>query len=101
MYFIIWSTLAEITFADEIEFIFEKWNQIEVDRFDDLVRENLKTLSKNPLIGNQKLNEQAFSLVISKQTTLYYSFSDKEETINLILFWNNKRNPKLLDKFLR
>jgi len=101
MYFIIWSTLAEITFSDEIEFIFEKWNQIEVDKFDDLVRENLKRLSKNPLIGNQKLNEQVFSLVISKQTTLYYSFSEKEKTINLILFWNNKQNPKLLDKVLR
>jgi len=47
------------------------------------------------------LNEQVFSLVISKQTTLYYSFSEKEKTINLILFWNNKQNPKLLDKVLR
>ena len=101
MYSIIWSTLAEITFAEEIEFIFEKWNQVEVDKFDDLVRENLKRISKRPLIVNQKLNEQAYSLVISKQTTLYYSFSDNEKTINLILFWNNKQNPKLLDKFLK
>lgn len=101
MYSIIWSTLAEITFAEEIEFILEKWNQVEVDKFDDLVRENLKRISKKPLIGNQKLNEQAYSLVISKQTTLYYSISDKEKTINLILFWNNKQNPKLLDKFLK
>ena len=101
MYSIIWSTMAEITFAEEIEFIFEKWNQVEVDKFDYLVRENLKRISKNPLIGNQKLNEQVYSLVISKQTTLYYSFSDNEKTINLILFWNNKQNPKLLNKFLK
>ena len=101
MYSIIWSTMTEITFAEEIEFIFEKWNQVEVDKFDYLVRENLKRISKNPLIGNQKLNEQVYSLVISKQTTLYYSFSDNEKTINLILFWNNKQNPKLLNKFLK
>jgi plasmid stabilization system protein ParE len=101
MYSITWSTLAEITFAEEIEFIFEKWNQLEVDKFDDLFRENLKRISKNPLIGKQKLNEYAYSFVISKQTTLYYSFSDKEMTINLILFWNNKQNPKLLSKFLK
>lgn len=100
MYSIIWSTLAEITFAEEIEFIFEKWNQVEVDKFDDLVRENLNRISKNPLIGNQKLNVNVYSLVISKQTTLYYSLSDKEKTINLILFWNNRQNPKLLNKFL-
>jgi hypothetical protein len=44
-----WSTLAS-TFAEEIEFIFEKWNQLEVDKFDDLVRENLKQFQKNPLV---------------------------------------------------
>ena len=64
MYSIIWSILAEITFAEEIEFIFKKWNQVEVDKFDDLVQENFKRISKNPLIGNQKLNEQVYSLVI-------------------------------------
>ena len=101
MYSIIWSTLAEITFADEIEFIFEKWNQIEVDKFDNLVRENLNRLSKTPLIGNQKLKENVYVIVISKQTTLYYSFSEEVKTINLILFWNNKQNPKLLEKLLK
>ena len=66
MYSIIWSTLAEITFANEIEFIFEKWNQIEVDKSDDLVRENLNRLSKTPLIANQKLNEYVYAILISK-----------------------------------
>lgn len=93
--------MAEITFADEIEFILKKWNQVEVDKFDDLVRENLVRLSKNPLIGNQKRNEDFYSVVISKQTTLYYSISKEEKTINLILFWNNKQNPKLLEKFFK
>ena len=101
MYSIIWSTLAENTFAEEIEFIFEKWNQTEVDKFDDLVRENLNRISKNPLIGNQKNKYSVYAVVISKQTTLYYSFSEKEKAINLILFWNNKQNPKLLHKFLK
>jgi plasmid stabilization system protein ParE len=101
MYSIIWSTLAEITFADEIEFIMQKWNQVEVDKFDDLVKENLIRLSKNTLIGNQKRNESFYSVVISKQTTLYYSISDEKKTIHLILFWNNKQNPKSLEKFFK
>lgn len=101
MYSIIWSTLAELSFADEIEFIFEKWNQVEVDKFDDLVREHLKRLSKNPLIGNQRFKEAIYTVVISKQTTLYYSISEEAKTINLILFWNNTQNPKLLEKFLK
>lgn len=83
MYSIIWSTLAEITFADEIEFILEKWNQIEVYTFDELVRENLKRLSKSPLIGSQKLKEDVYAIVISKQTTLYYSFSEKAKNNKL------------------
>ena len=37
MYSIHWSKLAEITFSEEMDFIFEKWNQKEVDKFGLLV----------------------------------------------------------------
>ena len=41
------------------------------------------------------------SFVISKQTTLFFSVNKKDNVINLILFWNNKENPKKLKKELR
>ena len=54
---IYWSTLSKISFSEEIYFILRKWNQIEVDKFSELVYDYLERLTKNPEIGiyNSKL----------------------------------------------
>ena len=99
MYSIHWSKLAEITFSEEMDFIFEKWNQKEVDKFGLLVQNCLQSISENPKIGKNESENQVYSFVISKQTTIYFKISEIELRIDLILFWNNKKNPILLDKF--
>ena len=100
MYLIHWSKLAEITFSEEMDFIFEKWNQKEVDKFGLLVQNCLQSISENPKIGKNESENQVYSFVISKQTTIYFKISEIELRIDLILFWNNKKNPILLDKYL-
>ncbi len=93
MYSIHWSKLAEITFSEEMDFIFEKWNQKEVDKFGLLVQNCLQSISENPKIGKNESENQVYSFVISKQTTIYFKISEIELRIDLILFWNNKKNP--------
>ncbi|HAH54626.1 MAG TPA: hypothetical protein DCM02_04895 [Flavobacterium sp.] len=95
-----WQPNSEITYYEEIDFIFLKWNFKEVQKFQDLVIENLERLSKNPEIGifNNKYN--TYSLVISKQTTLYYNFNSNTKIIDLYAFWNNLKNPDDLSKLL-
>ena len=95
-----WSTLAETTLVDEIDFIIKKWNSAEADKFVLLVYDYLEKLTKNPEIGifNSKFN--CFSIVISKQTTLFYKILESEKKVALILFWNNKQNPDYLKKML-
>ena len=100
MYSIHWSKLAEITFSEEMDFIFEKWNQKEVDKFGLLVQNCLQSISENPKIGKNESENQVYSFVISKQTTIYFKISEIELRIDLILFWNNKKNPISLDKDL-
>ena len=100
MYSIHWSKLAEITFSEEMDFIFEKWNQKEVDKFGLLVQNCLQSISENPKIGKNESENQVYSFVISKQTTIYFKISEIELRIDLILFWHNKINPILLDKYL-
>jgi plasmid stabilization system protein ParE len=100
MYSIHWSKLAELTFSEEMDFIFEKWNQKEVDKFGLLVQNCLQSISENPKIGKNESENQVYSFVISKQTIIYFKISEIELRIDLILFWNNKKNPILLDKYL-
>ena len=41
-----------------------------------------------------------YSIVISKQTTLYYNFNPLIKIIELHIFWNNSKNPADLAKLL-
>lgn len=62
--------------------------------------ENLSRLAENPFIGKYDRFLKIYTIVISKQTTLYYSFNQKEKNIDLHVFWNNLKNPTDLTKLL-
>ncbi|WP_396211687.1 hypothetical protein [Flavobacterium sp.] len=64
-----WTFLAEDSYFEEMEFILLKWNIKEVIKFENLVSIELKRLLENPTIG--KFEEGKYSLLISKQTTLF------------------------------
>lgn len=100
MFEIHWSTLAEETFAEEGYFILRKWNIDEVEKFSILVYDYIDCLNKNPTIGVFISKYSVYSIVISKQTTLFYRILEDKNQIDLILFWSNKRNPKELLKLL-
>ncbi len=99
-YSFIWQPNSEVTYYEEIDFIFQKWNIDEVQKFELLIAENLKRLSENPKIGIYKNDLKMYSIVISKQTTLYYNFNPQTIIIELHLFWNNSKNPIDLTKLL-
>lgn len=100
-YTIIWQPTALNTYVEEVDFIFLKWNFKEVQKFQDLVIENLERLSKNPEIGIFNNKFRTYSLVLSKQTTLYYNFNSNTKIIDLFAFWNNLKNPDDLSKLLK
>ncbi|KAB1155005.1 hypothetical protein [Flavobacterium luteum] len=95
-----WDSVAFNTYIEETEFILLKWNRIEVKKFILLVEENLERLSKNPEIGIYKNELKIYSVIISKQTTLYYNFDTNPRIIELYVFWNNLKNPDDLIKLL-
>lgn len=98
MFKIYWKSLAEIIFSQEMIFILSKWNQKEVDKFAFLVDENLSRILQNPFIGQPI--KSIYKVVISKQTTLYYKVIESDKTIELLVFWNNQKNPSDLIKLL-
>ena len=66
---------------------------------ESLVENELKRLSIHPMIGNFKV-DNIYSLSISEQTTLFYKINKDLSLIELLLFWNNLRNPDDLIKLL-
>ncbi len=94
----IWHENAIISLEEENAFILKKWNEKEVQKFNDLINENLERLENNPRIGKFNSVFKVYYLVISKQTTLYYNFDENTKTIELYLFWNNLKDPDQLLK---
>jgi plasmid stabilization system protein ParE len=99
-YSIRWQPISEYTYYEEIDFILLKWNVKEAQKFKDLVDENLLRLSNNPFIGKCPNKLKIYSILISKQTTLYYGFDESTKIIDLYVFWNNSKNPDDLLKLL-
>jgi len=97
---LIWEFIALNTYFEEIDFILKKWNNREAENFKDLVDKNLKRLDKNPEIGVFIVKLNSYSLIISKQTILYYDYNSDSNQINLLLFWNTLKNPADLIKLL-
>jgi plasmid stabilization system protein ParE len=95
-----WQPISEYTYYEEIDFILLKWNTKEAQKFKNLVDENLLRLTNNPLIGIYNNELKVYSILISKQTTLYYGFDENTEIIDLYVFWNNLKNPVDLIKLL-
>ena len=98
-YLIIWEDLAEQSFIEEANFILTKWNLKEVEKFEILVENKLKIISNNSINGKKK-KKNVYSLVISKQTTIYYRVNKEKCVIEIIVFWNNLKNPDDLIKLL-
>ena len=99
IYKIEWTPTAQSSFVDEVDFIFRKWNYKEISKFEDLVVNEISHVALNPQIGIQNSNGIS-SLVLSKQTTLYYRIKDNDYLVELLLFWNNLKNPNDLYKLL-
>ena len=95
-----WSEKAEWTFNEEVDFIFRKWGNEEVEKFILLVEDFIEILESGMLIGRVSNVIDARFSVISKQTTLVYRVDKTNNRIELLMFWNNKRNPNDFAKYL-
>ena len=71
---ITWTPLAKITYFEEIDFIESKWNQYEVEKFIVLVNDFVTRLSTGLAYGKKYPIKNINSIVISKQTTVFFKF---------------------------
>jgi len=98
---VVWGKNARLTYLDELDYIFKKWNYKEVKNFVNLVTDFIKNLESGVIQGKISFKQNLRSFVISKQTTVYFDVNNKENRIEILLFWNNKKNPQKLKDLLR
>ena len=95
-----WTDIAKETYADELEFIDVKWGIKEVENFMILSDDFLKTLATGTFEGKPIRKGSLRTSVISKQTSIYYKIDETSNSIILVCFWNNKKDPNALRRIL-
>ena len=98
---VIWTPTAELSYSLALEEIYKRWTITEVINFMELVDDFVKKLAAGIIQGKISKKTNLRSFVISKQTTLYFDYFEAPKRIELLLFWNNRKDPKTLKKILQ
>jgi plasmid stabilization system protein ParE len=92
-----WTKEAQLSFDEVFEFLLNQWNIKIAKRFVLLVNEKVVDIVAFP---NQYLmhdnNENIRKVIVHPHITLFYRNLDNENIIEILLFWDNRQNPKHL-----
>ena len=99
-YFITWSPQAILSFEDRIEYLEIHWTKKEITNFRQRVREYLEILKEKPFIGKNPGTVKNIHIgLIIKQVSLIYRVKVIKKEIELVLFVDNRQNPKKIRKY--
>lgn len=87
----LWTREAQITFAENVDFLQRRWTHKEIEAFVDKTEQLLKLLKKNPELGQFDEKWQVHKFLVVPQIYLFYIVHDKK--LVLLYFWNNFHKP--------
>ena len=92
-YKIINTSLAKKTLINNVNYLLREFGKSQVDAFLKKVEEVTSLLEVDPYVF-QRHNDNTYNILVVKQVTMYYEV--KLKTVQILLFWNNYKNPKTL-----
>jgi len=96
---VVWTRTAYKSFDLNLEFIKIKWNIRIAERFLSKTDAVINKIQLNPLLFPGSIVFTHYhKAVIHKNTTLFYRIQNQK--IYLILFWDNRQDPKFLKEIL-
>ena len=89
-----WTPEAEETFMAIIEYLENKWTDIEVRSFVKKTQKVIGQIEKNPYqFKSSSFNEIRIAF-ITKHNSLIYSANEQDGIIELYSFWDNRKDPQ-------
>ena len=98
---VFWTPEAIETYGQELNYIQQTWGQKTMLKFSKRVENCIRLLQNGTIEARYSKKTDVHFFVISKQTSIVYRIYTSKNQIDLLLFWNNKRSPNNLKKFLR
>ena len=98
VYNIIYSKLAIDTLDTNIAYLKSNWPKKVSGHFLEKVENTISIIKGNPNFY-ANWNKNIKKAIVVKQITMFYTI--KENTVEILLFWNNYQNPESLIKFIK
>ncbi len=90
---------GKISFIDVSAFVLFKWNYKVLQEFMTLVEQSRERLLSNPELG-KPFTKSIRKIILHKNASFYYEFNENLQTITILLFIDNRTNPKEYLKLL-
>jgi hypothetical protein len=98
---VVWTKFAKITYFEILENLKLRWTFKEIKEFHDLTMSVLNKIKHDqvefPIISTEYKIKKA---VVHKNVSLYFKEEKHNQTIYLIVFFNNRMNPETLKRLL-
>lgn len=86
-----WTSRAEKSYGDQLEYLFNKWGNTSTVNFMNLTEKVLEHISETPRMYHcHDKKENLHRCVLNKQVSLYYKV--EQDTVFLVVFWPNRRD---------
>ena len=92
---VIWSDEAVLDYHQNIDYLLENWSVKVAIEFTEDVEEVIQLIKTHPKLYPLTNYKEIRRAVVRKQITLF--FKVKDDTIDLIRFWNNYRDKEELE----
>jgi len=93
VYEIIWTPAAKHTFFKILEYLEKNWSEREIDNFIHRTEEIIQIISEKPSLFQYSHKSNTHRCVLSSQVSLFYRVNTTEQHIELLIFWDNRRDP--------
>jgi plasmid stabilization system protein ParE len=94
---ILWTDSAKSTFNNIVEYLRKEWSEREVQKFVNNTLEMISTLKRYPEMCRPSLKRKNVRIgILNKHTQLIYHYKPGKKKLEILLFWNFKRNPAKL-----
>jgi plasmid stabilization system protein ParE len=91
------TSLAKEDTKNVLEFIEAKWGESSRMKFSNKLNKNLNLIAFNPeLFPKSEINNRIRKCVISKQSSLFYTFDNYE--IKVLMVFDTRQNPNKVTK---
>ena len=92
---VFWTRNAIVSLSKIIDYLREHWTEKEVIKFLADIRKSIRLIQKNPYIYMaSETKDEIRKGFVNKKVRLFYKINTKRNRIDLLLFWDNRQNPK-------